>query len=188
MYYTETTGIILNCCIAVVSLILVGCSLLRMARESNASLGQISIWFTIILGLHVVGMLLSLGLPLLMAVMYDAGDRSLTYFSNNWLVIGLFVVPAIIGQVLPLTLYYTLKPNVSRATNNTATYKFNNYSYTGENKPLEPPSNEPTCPLRASGFDCHYPYGCKSKDTLPVYDVYALLLRRCSNQFTEYSP
>ncbi|EDV36212.1 uncharacterized protein Dana_GF12845 [Drosophila ananassae] len=111
VYYTETTGIILNCCIAVISLILVGCSLLRMARESNASLGQISIWFSIILGLHVLGMLLSLGLPLLMAVLYDAGERSLTYFSNNWLVIGLFVVPAIIGQVFPLTLYYTLKPN-----------------------------------------------------------------------------
>lgn len=112
-----------------ISLILVGCSLLRMARESNASLGQISIWFSIILGLHVLGMLLSLGLPLLMAVLYDAGDRSLTYFSNNWLVIGLFVVPAIIGQVLPLTLYYTLKPNVSKSKSNTETKIFNDYLY-----------------------------------------------------------
>jgi len=86
---------------------------LRMARESDASIGQISIWFSIILGLHVLGMILSLGLPLLMAVLFDAGDRSMTYFSNNWLVIGLFIVPAIIGQVLPLTLYYTLLPNVS---------------------------------------------------------------------------
>lgn len=113
VYYTETTGIILNCCIAVISLILVGCSLLRMARESEASLCQVSIWFSIILGLHVVSMILSLGLPLLMAVLFDAGNRSMTYFSNQWLVLGLFVVPAIIGQVLPLTLYYTLKPNVS---------------------------------------------------------------------------
>ncbi|KAH8253057.1 hypothetical protein KR032_003400, partial [Drosophila birchii] len=111
VYYTETTGIILNSCIAVISLVLVACSLLRMARESEASLCQVSIWFSIILGLHVVGMILSLGLPLLMAVLYDAGNRSMTYFSNHWLVIGLFVIPAVIGQVLPLTLYYTLKPN-----------------------------------------------------------------------------
>lgn len=113
MYYTENTGIVLNCCIAVASLVLVVCSLLRMGRESDVSIGRVSIWFAIILGLHVLGMILSLGLPLLMAVLFDAGDRSMTYFSNNWLVIGLFIVPAIIGQILPLTLYYTLKPNVS---------------------------------------------------------------------------
>ncbi|EDX06745.1 endoplasmic reticulum metallopeptidase 1 [Drosophila simulans] len=111
VYYTETTGIVLNCCIAVASLVLVVCSLLRMGRESDVSMGRVSIWFAIILGLHVLGMILSLGLPLLMAVLFDAGDRSMTYFSNNWLVIGLFIVPAIIGQILPLTLYYTLKPN-----------------------------------------------------------------------------
>jgi len=113
VYYTENTGIVLNCCIAVASLVLVVCSLLRMGRESDVSIGRVSIWFAIILGLHVLGMILSLGLPLLMAVLFDAGDRSMTYFSNNWLVIGLFIVPAIIGQILPLTLYYTLKPNVS---------------------------------------------------------------------------
>ncbi|BFG04133.1 endoplasmic reticulum metallopeptidase 1-like [Drosophila madeirensis] len=82
-----------------------------MARISEVTAGQMSIWFAIILGLHVVGFLLCLGLPLLMAVMFDAGDRSLTYFSNNWLVIGLYVCPAVIGLVLPLTLYFTLKPN-----------------------------------------------------------------------------
>ncbi|XP_022227757.2 endoplasmic reticulum metallopeptidase 1 [Drosophila obscura] len=109
--YTETTGIILNCVIAVISLVLVGVSLWRMARVSEVTAGQISIWFGIILGLHVVGFALCLGLPLLMAVLFDAGDRSLTYFSNNWLVIGLYVCPAVIGLVLPLTLYYTLKPN-----------------------------------------------------------------------------
>ncbi|BFG04134.1 endoplasmic reticulum metallopeptidase 1-like [Drosophila madeirensis] len=111
VYYTETTGIILNCVIAVFSLVLVGVSLWRMARISDVTAGQMSIWFGIILGLHVVGFLLCLGLPLLMAVMFDAGDRSLTYFSNNWLVIGLYICPAVIGLVLPLTLYYTLKPN-----------------------------------------------------------------------------
>jgi len=61
----------------------------------------------------VVGFLLCIGLPLLMAVLFDAGDRSLTYFTSNWLVFGLYVCPAIIGLVLPLTLYYTLLPNVS---------------------------------------------------------------------------
>ncbi|KAH8252656.1 hypothetical protein KR032_001079, partial [Drosophila birchii] len=112
VYYTETTGIVMNCCIAVFSLVLVGCSLWRMARQSEkVSIPQISLWFLIILGLHVVGVLLCFGLPLLMAVLFDAGDRSMTYFTSNWLVLGLYICPAAIGLVLPLTLYYTLKPN-----------------------------------------------------------------------------
>ncbi|XP_017039094.1 endoplasmic reticulum metallopeptidase 1-like [Drosophila ficusphila] len=112
VYYTETTGIILNCVIGVISLILVGFSLWRMTRQSEkVSIGQISIWFLIILGLNVLGAVLCLCLPLLMAVLFDAGDRTLTYFTSNWLVFGLYIFPAFIGLVLPLTLYYTLKPN-----------------------------------------------------------------------------
>ncbi|XP_020801014.1 endoplasmic reticulum metallopeptidase 1-like [Drosophila serrata] len=112
VYYTETTGIIMNCCIAVISLVLVGCSLWRMARQSEkVTIPQICLWFLIILGLHVVGVILCFCLPLLMAVIFDAGDRSMTYYSSNWLVFGLYICPAVIGLVLPLTLYLTLKPH-----------------------------------------------------------------------------
>ncbi|EDW47547.1 GM21369 [Drosophila sechellia] len=112
VYYTESTGIVLNTVIGVLSLVLVGCSLWRMSCQSEkVSIGQVLIQFLIILGLHVVGLLLSICLPLLMAVLFDAGDRSLTYFTSNWLVFGLYVCPAIIGLVLPLTLYLTLLPN-----------------------------------------------------------------------------
>ncbi|KAH8271623.1 hypothetical protein KR018_011296 [Drosophila ironensis] len=112
VYYTETTGIILNCVIGVFCLVLVGVSIWRMSRlTEKVTLKQVSIWFGIILALHAVGFVLCLCLPLLMAVMFDAGDRSLTYFTNNWLVFGLYISPAVIGLVLPLTLYYTLRPN-----------------------------------------------------------------------------
>ncbi|KAH8401893.1 hypothetical protein KR009_008524 [Drosophila setifemur] len=112
IYYTETTGIILNCVIGVFSLVLVGVSIWRMAQQTDeVSLKDISIWFLIILGLHVLGFLLCICLPLLMAVIFDAGDRSLTYFTHNWLVFGLYVCPAVIGLVIPLTIYYTWKPN-----------------------------------------------------------------------------
>ncbi|EDV36213.1 uncharacterized protein Dana_GF12846 [Drosophila ananassae] len=111
VYYTEATGFILNCSLAGISFILVGFSLRRMAIKSELSLGRIWIWFLIILGLHLVGCLLCIALPLLMAVLYDVTDRTLTYYSNNWLVIGLYICPAIIGLVLPSTLYHTFKPN-----------------------------------------------------------------------------
>ncbi|EDW85781.2 uncharacterized protein Dwil_GK23251 [Drosophila willistoni] len=110
VYYTETTGIILNCCVAVISLVLVAVSLWRIARVSQRSLNRVLIDFVIILALCIVGYLLCIGLSLLMAVIFDAGDRSLTYFSNNWLVFGLYICPGVIGLALPLTLYYSLRP------------------------------------------------------------------------------
>ncbi|EDV36214.1 uncharacterized protein Dana_GF12847 [Drosophila ananassae] len=110
--YTETTGIVLNCLIGVISLVLVGCSIWRMSQQSEEqSLKDISISFLIILGLHVIGFLLCICLPLLMAIIFDAGDRSLTYFTSSWLVFGLYICPAIIGLVIPLSLYYTWKPD-----------------------------------------------------------------------------
>lgn len=113
--YTETTGIILNCCIAVVSLTLVAVSLWRMARVSQVSLCKISAWFGIIFALHVLGMVFCLGLPLLMALLFDAGNQSLSYFTNTWLLFGLFICPAIIGLSFPTTLYYSLRKNVNIA-------------------------------------------------------------------------
>ncbi|XP_060658303.1 endoplasmic reticulum metallopeptidase 1-like [Drosophila nasuta] len=113
VYYRASTGTILNSCIAAVSIGLVCVSLWRMARVSEVSLFDISIWFGILLALHVLGMILCLGLPLLMAVMFDAGDRSLTYFTNTWLMIGLFICPAIIGLSLPTTVYYMFRKNLN---------------------------------------------------------------------------
>ncbi|XP_017039083.1 endoplasmic reticulum metallopeptidase 1-like [Drosophila ficusphila] len=111
--YTEKTGIILNCCFAVLSIILIGISLWKMAKASEVSLGRISVVFVIFFGLHLLGCLLCITLPLIMALLYDVGDRTLTYYSNNWLVIGLYICPAIIGLVLPSTLYHSFKPNKS---------------------------------------------------------------------------
>jgi len=84
-----------------------------MSRVSEQSLCRIYIWFGILLALHVLGMILCLGLPLLMAIVFDAGDRSLTYFTHIWLMFGLFICPAIIGLVLPTTIYYSFRKNVS---------------------------------------------------------------------------
>nr|NP_725142.3 uncharacterized protein Dmel_CG30049 [Drosophila melanogaster]AAM68673.3 uncharacterized protein Dmel_CG30049 [Drosophila melanogaster] len=107
--YTENTGIILNYCFAVASVFLVGFSLWRMSCVSEVSAGRISILFASHLGLHLAGCLLCIGLPLVMSILYDVSDRTMTYYSNNWLVIGLYICPAIIGLVLPSTLYHSFK-------------------------------------------------------------------------------
>ncbi|KRJ99465.1 uncharacterized protein Dyak_GE12440, isoform B [Drosophila yakuba] len=109
--YTESTGTILNYCFAAIGVLLVGCSLCRMSCVSEVSAGRISILFASHFALHLAGCLLCIGLPLLMSVLYDVSDRTMTYYSNNWLVIGLYICPAIIGLVLPSSLYHSFCSN-----------------------------------------------------------------------------
>jgi len=84
-----------------------------MARVTNRNVGTYARAFGMQFLLAILGFLLALGFPLLMSVFYDAGDRTMTYFSNSWLVIGLFICPSVIGLVLPATLYLSLRPSVS---------------------------------------------------------------------------
>ncbi|KAH8271620.1 hypothetical protein KR018_011295, partial [Drosophila ironensis] len=111
VYYTASTGIALNISFSLGAILLVCLSLWRMAKVTDCRLGTYARSFGMQFLLAILGLLLGLGLPLLMSVFYDAGDRTMTYFSNSWLVIGLFICPSIIGLVLPSTLYLTLRPS-----------------------------------------------------------------------------
>lgn len=113
VYYTESTGVALNISFSLAAILLVCLSLWRMARMTDRSVGTYSRAFGMQFLLAILGFLLALGFPLLMSVFYDSGHRTMTYFSNSWLVIGLFIVPSVIGLILPSILYLSLRPSVS---------------------------------------------------------------------------
>ncbi|XP_016981331.1 endoplasmic reticulum metallopeptidase 1 [Drosophila rhopaloa] len=109
VHYQESTSLALNLCFSFGAIILVCVSLWRMSRVTGQSMGTYAGVFGLLFLLALAGVLLAVGFPLLMAVFYDAGNRTLTYFSNSWLVIGLYICPSVIGLVLPMTLYLTYK-------------------------------------------------------------------------------
>ncbi|KAH8320558.1 hypothetical protein KR067_005281, partial [Drosophila pandora] len=111
VYYTESTGIALNISFSLGAILLVSLSLWRMSKVTDRQLGTYARSFGMQFLLATLAVLLALAFPLLMSVFYDAGNRTMTYFSNSWLVIGLFVCPSLIGLVLPSTLYLTLRPS-----------------------------------------------------------------------------
>ncbi|XP_034652122.1 endoplasmic reticulum metallopeptidase 1-like [Drosophila subobscura] len=112
VYYKESTGVALNICFSLGAIVLVCLSLWRMARVSRQTVGTYARAFGMMFLLAILGFLLALGFPLLMSVFYDAGDRTMTYFTNSWLVIGIFICPSLLGLILPLTLYLSLRPSV----------------------------------------------------------------------------
>ncbi|KAH8275870.1 hypothetical protein KR026_003391, partial [Drosophila bipectinata] len=112
VHYQQSTGVALNITFSVAAILFVCASLWRMSKVSGQTLGTYAGAFGLFFLLALAGVVLALLFPVLMSVFYDAGDRTLTYFSNSWLVIGLYICPSVIGLVLPVTLYLTHRPSL----------------------------------------------------------------------------
>ncbi|KAH8252654.1 hypothetical protein KR032_001078, partial [Drosophila birchii] len=107
VHYQESTSKALNISFSLGAIVLICVSLWRMSRVSGQTMGTYAGAFGLLFLLALAGILLALVFPLLMCIFYDLGDRTLSYFSNSWLVIGLYIIPSVIGLVLPMTLYLT---------------------------------------------------------------------------------
>ncbi|EDV35717.1 uncharacterized protein Dana_GF12334 [Drosophila ananassae] len=107
--YNESTGIILNYCVAVGTLILIFASIWRTASVSFVPTGYVLKWFTLILALQIVAFILGFGLPLVVAYVLDKYGLSMTYFSTPALMIGLYVCPSLLGLSLPSYIYLQLQ-------------------------------------------------------------------------------
>lgn len=112
-HYSEETGKLLNYGVAGASVILVFISIWRIAALSRASISDVIGWFTLVQVVQIVSFALGLVSPILVASVMDKYSLSLTYYSTPQLVIGLYVIPSLIGLSLPITIYYHLQRNVS---------------------------------------------------------------------------
>ncbi|KAJ6644220.1 Endoplasmic reticulum metallopeptidase 1 [Pseudolycoriella hygida] len=91
--YTATNGIIINVIVCAASCGIILLSMRGIRTKSYISrklaaqeLGKITI-------VQAVCVLVSLGLLLLLAVIYDAAHRSMSWFSNPWMLFGIYVCP-----------------------------------------------------------------------------------------------
>ncbi|XP_017490382.1 PREDICTED: endoplasmic reticulum metallopeptidase 1-like [Rhagoletis zephyria] len=109
--YTEDTGKIINTAVVVVALVLVAISLWCIAEDSFISICSVFKLFSLIFILHLVGWILALALPLLVAVALDSAASSMTWFTNKWLVLGLYACPALFGLSVPTLLYLSISRN-----------------------------------------------------------------------------
>ncbi|XP_030376828.1 endoplasmic reticulum metallopeptidase 1-like isoform X2 [Scaptodrosophila lebanonensis] len=109
IYHTEEDSSIYNMGLAVIALMLILISLVRISCNSYGSLGYVFFLFIKLFVLQLVGFALGLVLPLAVAYMMDSLDRTLSYFTNTWLAVGLYAIPSMIGLSLPTAMYFSLK-------------------------------------------------------------------------------
>ncbi|XP_034476025.1 endoplasmic reticulum metallopeptidase 1-like [Drosophila innubila] len=104
--YTEETGKTLNYGVSGLTLILIFISVWRMSAVSSLSSCHVVQRLIILMVIQILGFVLGLALPILVAYFFDSFGLSLTYFSSPYLLIGLYVCPSLIGLTLPITIYY----------------------------------------------------------------------------------
>lgn len=105
LFYTQTTSIIINVVIGISAIVAIAVSLYFMSVRSGCSLGGVLVRFSVIFGIQLVSLALALGLALLVAVFMDGVNRSLSWFTQMWLIIGLYVLPVIFGMSFLPSLY-----------------------------------------------------------------------------------
>nr|NP_001261090.1 uncharacterized protein Dmel_CG10073, isoform C [Drosophila melanogaster]AGB93622.1 uncharacterized protein Dmel_CG10073, isoform C [Drosophila melanogaster] len=107
--YTESNGVILNYSVAGVALVLIFLSIWRTSSISRVSIGHVLCWFILIFVLQIIAFVLGLGLPIVVAYVFDKYGLSITYFSTPVLLIGLYICPSLLGLSLPSYIYLKLQ-------------------------------------------------------------------------------
>ncbi|XP_058123614.1 endoplasmic reticulum metallopeptidase 1-like [Anopheles ziemanni] len=105
VYYTETVGLIINCLLGTLSLGLIIGTLVMMIRKDGAACTNILFEAGMSLIVQTLSIVLGAGLSVLVAVIFDACSRSMSWFSSTWLLFGLYFVPFIAGMTLGPFLY-----------------------------------------------------------------------------------
>ncbi|KAG4075302.1 hypothetical protein HA402_003093 [Bradysia odoriphaga] len=112
--YTATNGIIINVVICFVSCVIILISMRGISIQSNLSAAEAAKELGVITMVQLVSIVVSLGVVLLLAFIYDAAYRSMSWFSNPWMLFGIYVCPMFFCLGMGPTLYimYQKKPSI----------------------------------------------------------------------------
>lgn len=92
--YTLNTRIIINLVVCAAALIPITISLYCMSTKSNLSWLSFTKRCLLTLILQILSLALAAGIPLLIAHFMDIIGCSMSWFSENWLICGLYFCPA----------------------------------------------------------------------------------------------
>ncbi|EDW72286.1 uncharacterized protein Dwil_GK20846 [Drosophila willistoni] len=109
--YSATNAVYFNYAVAGATILLVFLSLWRIAVKSNITLETALLWGIVVLVIQVIGFVLGVALPIVVAYVMDKYGLSLSYFSHPILLIGLYVCPSLLGLSLPSYIYFKLQRN-----------------------------------------------------------------------------
>lgn len=105
LYYTQKEAVLINLLVAGIALLILACCLKSMSSRSGLTKGEIGVEVLISVGCHLVGICFGLGMVFLLAVIYDAAGRAMSWYSSPWLLFGLYMCPFLVTLSLPVVVW-----------------------------------------------------------------------------------
>ncbi|XP_054738883.1 endoplasmic reticulum metallopeptidase 1 [Anastrepha obliqua] len=104
--YTEDAGIVINITTSVCAIVAIFVSVWLMSRDDDADAAKrVFIRFLAILAVQIVTILVAVALPLLIALAITGIDASECWYSESWLLFGLYFCPTFFAMGLLPALY-----------------------------------------------------------------------------------
>ncbi|XP_058834185.1 endoplasmic reticulum metallopeptidase 1-like [Topomyia yanbarensis] len=100
VYYPDWAGILINSLMAALGLGLIGGSLWIMSRNSDVSFGRMMCQFSVNLGVQLLSIGVGIGFSMLMAVIIHAAGGAMFWFTEAWLIFGIYMCPFLICTIL----------------------------------------------------------------------------------------
>uniref|UniRef100_A0A182P9Y2 FXNA-like protease n=1 Tax=Anopheles epiroticus TaxID=199890 RepID=A0A182P9Y2_9DIPT len=105
VYYPLWASILLNVGLSVIALGAIGLSLWMIARETELTVGQLLLQGLASMGVILLSLIVGIGLSLVLAVILNAVDSTMSWFTQTWLIFGLYVCPFVIATSTGPVLY-----------------------------------------------------------------------------------
>uniref|UniRef100_A0A0A1WQ19 FXNA-like protease n=1 Tax=Zeugodacus cucurbitae TaxID=28588 RepID=A0A0A1WQ19_ZEUCU len=106
VFYTETEGIILNVFVSIVAIVTCSLSFKQMANNTGTKFGGIVNRALTLLGVQILAVISATALCFLVGVFMDLIHLPMSWFTNSWLILGLYFCPLFFGFAIVPALYF----------------------------------------------------------------------------------
>ncbi|ALC42477.1 CG9416 [Drosophila busckii] len=107
IYYPESVGVIINICVCVLVLITIVAYIWSMASNTGMFRRRIFAKFAILAALQLASVCLCIGLVVSIVFFLDGLGLSMSWFSNVWMVFGLYFCPMFFGLGILPAIYFS---------------------------------------------------------------------------------
>lgn len=93
VYYSETTGTVVNIIVCIIAIITILAYIWNMAHQTGMFRRRVFIKFGILLGIQVAAVLLAILVAITVAILMDSVGLSMSWFAQPWMIFGLYFCP-----------------------------------------------------------------------------------------------
>uniref|UniRef100_A0A1B0BKH5 Peptidase M28 domain-containing protein n=1 Tax=Glossina palpalis gambiensis TaxID=67801 RepID=A0A1B0BKH5_9MUSC len=113
VFYDESMGILLNIAVSLAAVAACICSTKVIASQVDLTVSELIKHITLTSGAQLLAVIVASVLCLLMALVLDGINVSMSWFTFSWLILGLYFCPALFGMFIIPAIYFRFTRDVS---------------------------------------------------------------------------